>query len=190
MRRRLIALACALALVAGCTQGDLETLAQRAVAGRRFEEARGLYRRLAERDPDNDEYLVWIGRLSGWLEDFDTADVTYNVVLQRDSENVEALVGKAYVATWQERFHDAQRLLRAAKRVAPRDPEVLLALARCYRDEGRLSAASRTVERLVVHDPDNAEGRELRRTVSRVRPPESLLGRITRMWRCSACEPS
>jgi len=172
-------------LLAACTQGDLETLAERAVAGHRYEEARTFYRRLAERDPDNDEYLVWIGRLSGWLEDFDTADVTYNVVLARDPEDVEALIGKAYVAIWQERYRDAQVLLRAAKRVAPNDPEVPLALARCYRDQGRMRAAARVVERLVEREPGNAEVRELQRTVSRPRSQTGLFGHLKRMWRRS-----
>jgi tetratricopeptide (TPR) repeat protein len=191
MRRRLTALVALVAVaLGGCTQGDLETLGQRAVAGRRFEEARGIYRRLVEKDPENDEYLVWIGRLSGWLQDFDTADVTYNVVLRRNPANVEALIGKAYVATWQERFRDALVLLRAAKRVAPHEPQVQLALARCYRDQGRLEAAARVARRVVEAQPNDAEAAELLRTVSTTPPPPGLVGQLKRMWRNSVCGPN
>jgi tetratricopeptide (TPR) repeat protein len=175
------------ALCVACGAGDLETMAQQAVTGRRWAEARRYYERLAERDPLNEDYLLWIGRLSGWMKEYAHADDTFDQVLAQDPDNVEALVGKAYVALWQERFDDADALLATASAIAPDDVEVQLARARSYRHQGRLERAANVVVELLEHAPHNREALELERVVNRDPRPRGLVDRMKAKLRRTIC---
>jgi tetratricopeptide (TPR) repeat protein len=175
------------ALCVACGAGDLETMAQQAVTGRRWAEARRYYERLTERDPLNEDYLLWIGRLSGWMKEYERADHTFDLVLAQDPGNVEALVGKAYVALWQERFEDCDRLLATAASIAPDDVEVQLARARSYRHQGRLERAADMVVELLEHAPHNREALELERVVNRDPLPRGLMARMKAKLRRTIC---
>jgi tetratricopeptide (TPR) repeat protein len=175
------------ALCAACGAGDLETMAQQAVAGRRWGEARRYYERLAERDPLNEDYLLWMGRLSGWMKEYERADRTFDQVLAQDPDNVEALVGKAYVAMWQERFDDGDALLAEAAAHAPDDVAVQLARARSYRHQGRLEHAANVVVELLEHAPHNREALELDRVVNRAPLPRGLVARMKAKLRRTIC---
>lgn len=155
---------------------DEEQAARILVSGQHFSDARALYRRLLERDPQNVEYHIWIARLSAWLKEYSTATETYDQVLAREPHNTEALVGKAYVQMWQHHFSDAADLLVTAQRFAPDDPDVQVALARLFHYQGRERAASEHVSQALNQDPANSEAKALRGELDLPRPIEVRMG--------------
>ncbi len=108
-----------------CAQPSLED-ATRAVAEERFEDARAIFRQLQRDQPTSLVFAVWIGRLSGWLEDYETAEVAYDLALRLDDHNVEALLGKDQVLLWQRNFSPARELITDAARLAPGAADVLM----------------------------------------------------------------
>ena len=175
-------IAAALCLVArgAPAAGELARQAAEAVAGHQLVEARTLYRTLAERDPTNVDYQIWVARLSSWLNDYVTANATFDRVLAADATNVEALVGKAYIAMWQEQFGEADDLLSRAERAAPENLEVQLGLARSCHFQGRDREAADHVGRVLGLDPGNPDAQELQR---RLAPEPKRLGFFAKLKR-------
>ena len=155
---------------------DIEKAAREAVGTKNFSEARQLYRQLSEQDPASVDYLLWIGRLSAWLDDYAAATQFYDRVLARQPENADALVGKAYVLMWQQEFQAAHELLSQAQRKTPESTDVLLALARYHYYQGRNREALAQIERVFILDPESSEGRELKSQIALLRPLEVRLG--------------
>ena len=183
MRTKLMILGLALCLAATAqATEDLERQAAEAVAAHQLVEARALYRQLAASDPENVEYQVWIGRLSSWLNDYPSAEATFDSVLARDGANVEALVGKAYVAMWQEQYPQAHALLRRAAEAAPASPDVELALARNYHFQGKDREAAEHVDRVLADDPGSPEAQELKRRLAPAPAPRGFFARLKRFF--------
>ncbi|MEE8462539.1 MAG: tetratricopeptide repeat protein [Acidobacteriota bacterium] len=145
---------------------DLESAAREAVDTQNFWEARELYIHLSEQNPASLNYLLWIGRLSAWLNDYPTATRFYDRALAREPQNADALVGKAYVLMWQQEFQGAHELLSQAQLRIPERTDLLLALARYYYYQGRTTEALEQIERLFTVDPENSDGRELKSQIT------------------------
>jgi len=167
MRTKLLIVGASCLLVGSLrAAGDLERQAAEAVAAHQLVEARTHYRALAEQDPANTDYQIWVGRLSSWLNDYPTATATFDRVLAADATNVEALLGKAYVAMWQEQFAPAHDLLARAARAAPENAEVQLGLARNYHFQSKDREAAEHVARVLALDPGSTEAQELQRRLA------------------------
>ena len=151
---------------------DEELAAHNLVSQQRFSEARTLYRRLSERNPDNLDYQVWIARLSAWLKEYGTAVEGYDRVLSRDTHNTEALVGKAYVFMWLGRYVEAGETLALAEQTAPENGDVQVAQARLARYQGHDRDARARVSAALKVDPDNAEAKDLRAEIGSPHPME------------------
>lgn len=156
--------------------GDLQKAAQDAVAAKHFLQARELYVQLSELEPANLDYLLWIGRLSGWLKEYPAATSAYDRALALDPLNLDALVGKAYALLWQRDFPPARALLVQAERLAPNNAEVELAWARYYHYQGREKLAQTHVLRVCGIDPANEEAQELKSQISIPHPVEVTIG--------------
>jgi len=155
---------------------DEEQAARRLTTDQHFAEARALYEKLLERDPQNLDYQMWIARLSAWMKDYAKSIETYDGVLAREPRNTEALVGKAYVFLWQHHYAEAGELLAQAEAIAPEDPDVQLALARMCHYQSQERAAAAHVSKALSLDPDNAEAKDLRGELNPPRPVEVRLG--------------
>jgi YaiO family outer membrane protein len=140
---------------------DLERSARDAVAAKRFREAATLYAQLWEREPANRDYLVWIGRLSSWTGNYETALEAYDRALARAPQDVEALVGKASVLLWLQKFPEAYRELVQAERLAPASVDVQLVFARYYHYQRQERPADARVRLALALDPANHEARDL-----------------------------
>ena len=118
--------------------------AREAILKMDFEKARSLYRQLSERNPENTDYIIWIGRVSGWLTDYSSADAALDQALEREPRNADALIAKAYIRMYQRRYVDAAGLLQNSISPTAR-PEAYRRLAEVYAALGRTeqSAAAR-----------------------------------------------
>ena len=125
MSGRAVAFITAMAVVGAGAAGadELERQAREAIAANEFRGAAALYLRLAEREPANADYLVWLGRLSSWLHEYPQAIDAYDRALAIAPHDVEALVGKATVLTWQQKFRQAERVLLEALAIDPANEE-------------------------------------------------------------------
>ena len=119
LRAALFVLAMGAVGVHAAVADDLERTARDAVATKHFREAASVYSRLSEREPGNADYLVWIGRLLSWMQDYPAAIDAYDRALARAPHDVAALVGKATVLMWQQKFSEADCALREAEQLAP-----------------------------------------------------------------------
>jgi YaiO family outer membrane protein len=145
-------------------QADLA--AKAAIAAERFGEARNLYVRLSENQPDNMDYVIWIGRISGWLKEYDTAMAAFNRALDRNSENSEALIGKAYILMYQQEYGAAEELLEKAAGIVAPNPDLLMAFARNYHYSRQDERALEELARVLALEPDHAEARELKSEIT------------------------
>lgn len=160
----------------GAALSAAERKARDALAAHRLSEARDQYAALARRAPANLEYPLWVGRISGWMNDYAAAEQAYVEVLARDPGNLEALTGEAYVAMWQERFDQARQLLERAAQAGPDNFEVHLALARFYHYQDLDDRALAHLERALRAAPGNPEARALGRQLRPSRPLELRVG--------------
>jgi YaiO family outer membrane protein len=159
----------------GLGQG-LEQAALDAVASKRFRDAVALYSQLAEREPANADYLVWIGRLSSWMQQYEAALDAYERALARAPHNVEALVGKGTVLLWQQKFSGAHRALLQAEHLAPASVDVQLAIARYHHFQRQERLAYARVLRALALEPANHEASELRAQIVLPRPIHVRIG--------------
>lgn len=161
--RRLSALVVVAAIAAGAARSapDEEQPARDAIAAKRFAEAREIYRGLLIKTPANMDYAVWVGRISGWLEDFAAAHQAYDQALARQPRNVEALLGKATIYMYQRRFNEALPLVNSAAELAPRSPEPQIAMARFHHYLGEEVLARKHALVALEFEPDNAEAQTL-----------------------------
>ncbi len=145
---------------------DLEINAREAIAAERFGEARDYYVRLSENEPDNMDYVVWIGRISGWLKEYDTAITAFNRALDDNSRNSEALIGKAYILMYQQEYGGAEELLEKARSIVPPNADLLIASARNYHYRRQDEKALDELSQLLALEPANTEARELKAEIT------------------------
>ncbi|PYS28411.1 MAG: hypothetical protein DMG11_12750 [Acidobacteria bacterium] len=145
----------------GAPSQDLEGRAKQAVAAQRFAEARVLYRQLAAEDPLNSDHLIWVGRISGWMGDYDTGSAALDTVLEREPRNTDALIAKAYLFLHQRRYSSAQALLDRAQAIVPESVDLRMALARNMFYQGRVKEAREQVEKVLAAEPSNSEAGQL-----------------------------
>jgi tetratricopeptide (TPR) repeat protein len=173
-------LALALVATSAVAETDLAQQATDAVRGRRYAEAREIYRTLAARAPDDPDPQVWVARLSSWMKDYETAEQSYDAVLGQRPDYVDALVGKAYLLTWQDRYDEAEALLERAQQAKPDSAEVDMALARLYRSQERERTALKHVEAVLERDPDNTDAIELQATLEERLAKQGVFTRFKR----------
>jgi YaiO family outer membrane protein len=150
--------------------------ARAAIERKDFRGAREIYSQLAAQEPENLEYRVWIGRISGWLQDYPAAQTAYDEVLVRNPQQLEALLGNATVLMWQQKFEAARPFLLRAREVAPENADVRLAWARFYRAQNQEKQALAEVQAILAVDPKNAEALELSKQIELPRPLEFRVG--------------
>ena len=137
-------------------ENDL-SMAQQAAASNDYVLARSLYEKLAAKDPINAEYQIWIGRLSGYLGEFEPALEAYDAALVLTPKDVDAVVGKAYVLLWQHDYSQAETYLNRAQEMAPESADVNVAKARLYLYLHQPIRALSFVNRVLETDPVNSE---------------------------------
>ena len=155
---------------------DLEQAARDAVAAKRFREAAALYTQLSEREPENGDYFVWLGRLAGWTQEYQTAIDAYDHALARAPRNVEALVGRASVLMWQRNFSDAYDDLTAAEQLESDNADVRLALARFYHYQHEERLAQAYVQLAIALAPADRDAREFQSHIVVPRPLHVTMG--------------
>jgi YaiO family outer membrane protein len=141
---------------------NLETQAGSAVSEKRFGDALTLYRTLLAGSPANEDYIIWIAKLSAWTGDYNAAADFYSKALALDPKNVDALLGKANVFLWKHSYWDAFILLTEANELAPSSIDVELAWARYYHWQGDDKEAKVHLEKCLALDAENKEALELK----------------------------
>lgn len=137
-----------------------EARAKALVQAHQFQRARLIYSQLLAKAPDNVDYLVWIGRLSGYMADYPAAAKTYRAALAQKPDNVEALVGYAYILLWTGDYTSADTLLARAKILLPDSSDVEIALARkAFYQDLPIQAQQHAALALKL-DPLNQDARE------------------------------
>ncbi len=141
---------------------DLESQARTAVSEKRFGDAVALYRSLLASNPVNEDYIMWIAKLSAWTRDSSAATDFYSQALTLDPKNVDAMVGKANVLLWKHSYRDAFVLLTEAGELAPFSTEVELAWYRYYHWQGHDKEAHLHLKECLALDGNNREALQLK----------------------------
>ena len=123
----------------------------------RLEEAKQIFRNLAERNPGDIEARVWVARLESWQGDYPRAEELYQNILRDDPDNVEALLGLVDVLGWQSRFAEGMTLLADLHTRLPNDVEVLLRFGRFHRWQRHRDEALSYYRQVLSLSSDNAE---------------------------------
>jgi YaiO family outer membrane protein len=144
---------------------DFESEAQTAVSDKRFGDALALYRTLLADNPTNEDYIIWIAKLSAWTNDYSAATEFYLRALALDPKNVDALVGEANVLLWKHSYRDAFAMLTEASELAPLSTEVDLAWFRYYHWQGNDKEARLRLEKCLAYDGNNQEALELKNSL-------------------------
>lgn len=145
-----------------------EAAAREAVSEGRVDDALIEYRELSRMYPERDDFRVWSGRLSRWLGDADSAIALLEPVLARYPDHPEARVEMAYALMAQRRFEEARYLLAPMADTS----DVLMAMARLHRDQGKNSEAAAYLDRVLASYPDHPEALELQRAIAAARSGE------------------
>jgi YaiO family outer membrane protein len=160
-RRWSVLLLCVASLSVAQDLPNLQSQAQIAVSEKRFTDALILYRNLLASSPGNEDYIIWIAKLSAWTGDYTAAADFYSQVLALDAKNVDSMVGKANVLLWKHSYREAFVLLTEASELAPSSTDVELAWSRYYHWQGDDKEAKLHLEKCLAFDGENKEALEL-----------------------------
>jgi tetratricopeptide (TPR) repeat protein len=112
---------------------------------------------LLERQPDNAYALLWHGRVLSGMSYFARAREDYQRAVEVDPEYDDARLALAQnLLDHALKPDEAVGHLELLRRRQPRNLEVLLALARCYRQLGRTDEARALLDALLREHPDDA----------------------------------
>ncbi|RFU44922.1 cellulose synthase subunit BcsC-related outer membrane protein [Paraburkholderia sp. DHOC27] len=100
--------------------------------------------------PDNPDLQAALGRLYTSAGDDRNALASYRVALARRPDDQSLLLAALPAATGAKDFDYAEQLATQALNAAPDDPDVLAAVGRMYRAEGKLSLASTYLQRSLI----------------------------------------
>ncbi|MGA7782895.1 MAG: cellulose synthase subunit BcsC-related outer membrane protein [Paraburkholderia sp.] len=100
--------------------------------------------------PDNPDLQAALGRLYSSAGDDRNALASYRVALARRPDDQSLLLAALPAATGAKDFAYAEQLATQALNTAPDDPDVLAAVGRMYRAEGKLSLASTYLQRSLI----------------------------------------
>ncbi len=148
-------------------QQSLENRAHDAVVNKQYSDARKLYGQLSGLYPTRTDYLIWVGRISGWMQDYGFATQCFDEALRLEPQNTDAMIAKAYVLMYQGRHRAARELLDQAGRLSSPNTDLFLALARNSIYEGNTEDAGKEIKRILAIDPNNAEAREIQAQLKR-----------------------
>lgn len=167
MRERalgLVAVAAALAWVAGSARAAADPDVARAIERHDYPRAAGLLRAEVDRSPGDETARFKLAEVLAWSKDYDAALAEYDRLLLDHPSNVDYVFGKAQVLTWDARLAEAAAELERARSLAPD-----------YEDVWRL-------ELTVLERGDAARARELRSAAAQ-RFPQA------QWWRTPAPDP-
>lgn len=129
----------------------------------RFDQARGVYDRLLEEDPDNVRALLGLARLLSWTDRLDSARTVYRRVLELDDGSLEARAGLARTSGYAGEVREAERRWRAIVETDPDNVEARVGLGQALRWQGRDAAALPYLRHALELDPrSSTTRRELR----------------------------
>jgi tetratricopeptide (TPR) repeat protein len=118
----------------------------------RNEEARQLFLKLAEANPRDAGALQLAGELSMTSDPLLAVDLLRRAAAMQSSPRTDLLLARAYQRLG--RPEEARQLLARAKSRAPRDPDILRAIAGEYRDSGQYDQAIMVLKSLPSKTPD------------------------------------
>ena len=116
-------------------------------------EALAAFERLASANPNDREARLWIARLHARMGHQDLAEPVYRSVVLEDPGNIEAMLGVATALLARYEPAMAIEVLDVAEELAPDNDDVLGALGRAHRLEGRTALAIDYLERAVSIAP-------------------------------------
>ena len=119
----------------------------------RDDEALAAFERLASANPNNREARLWIARLHARMGNQDLAEPVYRSVLLEDPGNIEAMLGVATALLARYEPAMAIEVLGVAEELSPDNGDVLGALGRAHRLDGRAALAIDYLERAVSIAP-------------------------------------
>jgi tetratricopeptide (TPR) repeat protein len=138
------------------TPAILEVLVQEHIETYRLREAVGALDRLLELRPGNVRALLGRARVKERLFDFAAAVQDYREALRHQPDHDEARARLAATLLISDRPEEALAEYEHLRRRAGDTPEVLLGLARCRRQQGKLEEALGLLDRLLGRAPDDA----------------------------------
>lgn len=115
---------------------DLNAAIQLAQEGRNAEALVAL-QRIAAAHPDDHVARLWIARVEDRMGHPELAEPIYHSVALEDPASVDAWVGYGTTLIEQDQVSDGLDALRKAEQLAPRNPDVVAALANGYQVAGR-----------------------------------------------------
>jgi len=130
----------------------LAGLAQTYIKMGRDAEARNLLVRVIQSNPNDPDSLGLAGELFLDSDPQRALDLLRRAEGQKPSAHLELMIARAYLRLNQP--EDARQFLNRAKSRAPRDPDVLRAVAGQYRDAGEYRQALSTLQAIPAKTPD------------------------------------
>jgi YaiO family outer membrane protein len=161
----LVALLCGMLSAFPATADDEVSRAKALASGKESHHAEALFlleTRLA-RVPDDSDALVLYGTILSWDGRYDEGRVALQKVLDKNPDNSDALPAMLNLELWSGHPRRAEDLASAALQRHPRDPAIVIFLARAQRNQNHEKDAAKTLDGLLVVDPSNQQAREMRR---------------------------
>jgi tetratricopeptide (TPR) repeat protein len=105
---------------------------------------------LVERDPSNVNFRFWLGTARMNLGQSEQARQLFDALLVENPDNVSTLVERGLLALDLQQVGEAETYLRRALALAPNQPEVHLALSRCYHAAGKTEEATKAYNKFTL----------------------------------------
>ena len=157
LRAALFVLAMGAVGVHAAVADDLERTARDAVATKHFREAASVYSRLSEREPGNADYLVWIGRLLSWMQDYPAAIDTLSKAIAIRPDRADLFIARAGIEERLMRFDDAGADYEKIYQLAYRSPQWMEKVSMMRARQGKTGETVAALEAAYKLDRDNYE---------------------------------
>jgi YaiO family outer membrane protein len=128
----------------------------------RAEALQVLERRLADSPGDNDARTFY-GTVLSWEGRYDDARKQLTQVLQDHPYHSDALPALINVELWSDHPEQAEQLARDGLTRDPKNTGLMLQLARAQRNERRYRESVKTLDSLLLVEPNNPDARKMRR---------------------------
>ncbi|MBV9989350.1 MAG: YaiO family outer membrane beta-barrel protein, partial [Chitinophagaceae bacterium] len=143
------------------SDGLLQAARKAAFDNKDYPRAKQFLLRALVKSPDYADVRIFLGRIYTWTKNYDSARIAFRQVLSRNPDYEDALVAYSDLEYFDEKYERSLELVRQGLRSDPASQELMFREARNLNAMNRNEEAERSVRKLLLLNPDHAEGKTL-----------------------------
>lgn len=126
-----------------------------------YAKAKGYLYSALEKSPDYADVRIFLGRIYGWMKNYDSAKICFDRVLAKDPAYEDATVAYADLEYWNKHDEKALHITETGLTHHPQSRELLLRKVKILASLKKYESANTALEHLLKIDRNNSEARAM-----------------------------